>query len=105
MHIVPPNSTKLLHFPFLSFFLYGAGFDPDASSDVNIDSVFVHSNDDSFAVKALLYGRPTQRVRISNAVVSTKKSAFKVGTESKSGFNDILFENLEAFDIDRGLVL
>lgn len=82
-----------------------AGFDPDASSDVNIDSVFVHSNDDSFAVKALVRDHPTQRIRITNAVVSSKKSAFKVGTESKSDFTDILFKDLEAFDVDRGLVL
>ena len=40
------------------------GFDPDCSQDVVIDSVFVHSNDDAFAVKA----RQTAVTRDANPV-------------------------------------
>jgi len=40
------------------------GFDPDCSQDVVIDSVFVHSNDDAFAVKA----RQTAVTRNANRV-------------------------------------
>ena len=82
------------------------GFDPDCSHDVQIDSVFVHSNDDAFAVKAVQGpGLDTKRIVMSNALISTKKSAMKVGTESMSNFQDILFTDIEAFDIDRGLVM
>ena len=81
------------------------GFDPDCSKDVTIDSVFVHSNDDAFAVKAVVKGHDTERITMSHALISTKKSAMKVGTESLSSFNDITFADVEAFDIDRGLVL
>ena len=82
------------------------GFDPDCSQDVTIDSVFVHSNDDAFAVKAVHGpGLDTERVVMSHALISTKKSAMKVGTESVSNIRDILFTDIEAFDIDRGLVM
>ena len=81
------------------------GFDPDCSKDVTIDSVFVHSNDDAFAVKAVVKGHDTERITMSHALISTKKSAMKVGTESLSSFNDVTFADIEAFDIDRGLVM
>lgn len=81
------------------------GFDPDCSKDVVIDSVFVHSNDDAFAVKAVIEGHDTERITMSHALISTKKSAMKVGTESLSNFHGISFLDVEAFDIDRGLVL
>ena len=81
------------------------GFDPDCSKDVTIDSVFVHSNDDAFAVKVAVKGHDTERITMSRALISTKKSAMKVGTESLASFKEILFADVEAFDIDRGLVL
>ena len=58
------------------------GFDPDSSHDVALRSVFVHSNDDAVAVKATVAGYSTARVTFERAVLSTKKSALKVGTES-----------------------
>ena len=39
------------------------------------------------------------------ALLSTKKSALKVGTESLSDFSQILFSDVEGFLLDRGLVL
>jgi hypothetical protein len=38
-------------------------------------------------------------------LLSTKKSALKVGTESLSDFSQILFSDVEGFLLDRGLVL
>jgi len=42
---------------------------------------------------------------MTNLVISTKKSALKVGTESLSNFKDILFKDAELFFVDRGLVM
>jgi hypothetical protein len=81
------------------------GIDPDNSRDVSLRSVFVHSNDDAIAVKATVAGSNTERVVCEHALLSTKKSCVKVGTESLSNFNDVLFSDIEGFDLDRGLVL
>jgi hypothetical protein len=98
--------SQHVHISGVKLFSGADGFDPDCSQDVTIDSVFVHSNDDAFAVKAVMGpGHNTERVTMSNALISTKKSAMKVGTESLSSFKNILFSDIEAFDIDRGMVL
>ena len=81
------------------------GIDPDNSRDVSLRSVFVHSNDDAIAVKATVAGSNTERIVCERALLSTKKSCVKVGTESLSNFNDVLFSDVEGFDLDRGLVL
>ena len=86
------------------------GFDPDNSQDVTLDSCFVHSNDDAVAVKATTHSTAartldTVRVTISNALFSTKKSCLKLGTESLANFRDILFTDVEGFNLDRGMVL
>lgn len=81
------------------------GIDPDNSRDVVLRSVFVHSNDDAIVVKATVAGSSTERIVCERALLSTKKSCVKVGTESLSNFNDILFSDIEGFDLDRGLVL
>ena len=101
-HIFRSSSVRMTG---VKLFSGADGFDPDCSKDVTIDSVFVHSNDDAFAVKAVVKGHDTERITMSHALISTKKSAMKVGTESLSSFKDILFADVEAFDIDRGLVL
>ena len=81
------------------------GIDPDNSQDVILRSVFVHSNDDAIAVKATVAGSSTERIVCERALLSTKKSCVKIGTESLSNFNDVLFSDIEGFDLDRGLVL
>jgi len=81
------------------------GVDPDSSSDVLITNVFVHAWDDAIAVKATVAGAPAERIRVEGCVVSTRKSAFKLGTESESPLRDVAFERSDAFDAGRGLVI
>ena len=81
------------------------GFDPDNSQDVSLRSVFVHSNDDAVVVKATTPGIPTERVTLDRAVLSTKKSCLKVGTESLATIQGVHFADVEAFNLDRGMVL
>ena len=80
------------------------GFDPDSSRDVLIENVFVQSLDDTIAVKAR-YDRPCERIAIRNAIVSTVKSALKIGTETKAPIRGVTFENCEVFDTDRGIIV
>lgn len=85
------------------------GFDPDASRDVVIDGAFVVSADDAIAVKNRFPeepdGKTTQRVIFRNSIVSTPKSALKIGTETRGLIRDVTFENCDVFDGDRGIVL
>ena len=77
----------------LKIFSGADGFDPDNSQDIAIDSVFVHSNDDAVAVKATMPApaMSTEKIVVTNAVFSTKKSCLKVGTESLRNVSNILF--------------
>ncbi len=85
------------------------GFDPDASRDVLIDGAFVVSADDAIAVKNRfpddVDGKVTERVIFRNSLVSTHKSALKIGTETRGPIRDVTFENCDVFDGDRGIVL
>jgi hypothetical protein len=85
------------------------GFDPDASRDVLIDGAFVISGDDAVAVKNRFPldpdGRTTERVTFRNSIVSTFKSALKIGTETRGPIRDVTFANCDVFDSDRGIVL
>ena len=85
------------------------GFDPDASRDVLIDGAFVISGGDGIAVKNRFPeeadGKVTERVVFRNSIVSTFKSALKIGTETKGPVRDITFEKCDVFDADRGIVL
>jgi len=89
----------------LKIFSGADGFDPDNSKDVSIRSVFVHSNDDAIAVKATTAGSNTARITLRWAVLSTKKSMLKVGTESLSDIEAVSFQDVQGFSIDRALVL
>lgn len=85
------------------------GFDPDSSRDVLIDGAFVVSADDAIAVKNRFPddpdGKTTERVTFRNSIVTTPKSALKIGTETRGPIRDVTFENCDVFDGDRGIVL
>lgn len=81
------------------------GIDPDSSSDVMIDGVFIMAKDDAVAVKTRKPPKPTERVTVRNSIVASDASALKIGTETNALIRDILFENCDVFDSDRGLVL
>ena len=81
------------------------GIDPDSASDVMIDGVFIMAKDDAVAVKTRKPPKATERVTVRNSIVASDASALKIGTETNSLIRDILFENCDVFDSDRGLVL
>ncbi len=81
------------------------GIDPDSSSDVSVDNVCILSFDDAVAIKVRQAGHTTERVSIRNSIFASKASALKVGTETRGLMRDILFENCEVFDSDRGIIL
>jgi hypothetical protein len=85
------------------------GFDPDSSRDVLIDRAFVVSGDDAIAVKNRYPreagGGTTERVVFRNSIVSSTKSALKVGTETRGPIRDVRFEDCDVFDGERGVVL
>jgi hypothetical protein len=66
----------------------------DSSHDVLLDHVVVHSWDDAVAVKATVSGRTTERVSVRRSVLSTRKSAMKIGTESLADFTNITFDTV-----------
>lgn len=85
------------------------GFDPDASKRVLIDGCFAYCNDDNIAIKTtnnmgLL--QDLEDVTVRNCVFITRKSSLKVGTETKGAYmRNILFENNDVVECDRGLAL
>lgn len=85
------------------------GFDPDASRDVLIEGAFAATADDSIAVKNRFPdeadGKTTERIVFTNSIVTTTKSALKVGTETRGLIRDVRFEDCDVFDGDRGIVL
>jgi polygalacturonase len=85
------------------------GFDPDASQKVIIEKCFAYCSDDNVAVKITAtsdYIRDVSNVIVRGCVFLTKKSSLKVGTESRGEvMKDILFENNDVVESDRGMAL
>lgn len=85
------------------------GFDPDGSRDVLIENSFVYCGDDGVAVKSTDHGglgRDVQNITVRGNVFLTRKSALKVGTESRTArMGDILFEDNDVLLCDRGMAL
>lgn len=86
----------------------GDGIDPDGASHVTIDRAFIYTSDDCFAVKTSgTFGilQPVRNVVVKNAVCYTKKSALKVGTETRAALSDITFEQNDVVHADRAIAL
>jgi len=85
------------------------GFDPDASSHVLIENCFAWCGDDAVAVKSAGYdgiNRDVEAVTVRGCVFLTRKSALKIGTESRTArFRDIAFEGNDVLLCDRGMTL
>ncbi|KAJ8602948.1 hypothetical protein CTAYLR_001538 [Chrysophaeum taylorii] len=89
----------------LKVFSGADGIDVDGASHVLVDDVVVNSWDDALVVKTTSASDPATSVRFANAMVWTRKSAFKVGTESLADFRDVTFADIEGYDLDRGCVV
>lgn len=85
------------------------GINPDSSRHVLIENSFFYCGDDAVAVKSTNRGGKFEDVydiTIRNNVMLTQKSALKVGTETHAReMKDILFENNQVIESDRGMAL
>lgn len=85
------------------------GFDPDCSHNVRISNCFGHCSDDPVAIKSTGHCgllRDVENVEISNCVFATKKSALKIGTETKAAnMHNIRFLENDIIECDRGISL
>lgn len=85
------------------------GFDPDASKNVLIENCFAYCSDDNIAVKITGksdYIQDVENITVRGCTFLTKKSSLKVGTESRGEvMKDILFEDNDVIESDRGMAL
>ena len=83
------------------------GWDPDASRRVLIENCFGWAGDDNVAIKCTGYGNlniynDVEDVTVRGCVFLTKKSALKIGTETRSeNFKRIVFEDNDVIEADR----
>lgn len=85
------------------------GFDPDATQRMLIEDCFACCGDDNVAIKITansgLVGNVDQ-ITVRNCVFLTRKSSLKVGTETRGQeMKNILFENNDVIESDRGIAL
>jgi hypothetical protein len=85
------------------------GFDPDASKRLLIIDCFAYCSDDNVAIKTTNYGDyldDVEDITVTGNVFLTKKSSLKVGTETRGkNMRNILFENNDVLESDRGMAL
>jgi polygalacturonase len=84
------------------------GIDPDGATNVTIDNCFMYCSDDNIAIKTsgnsnLL--RDSKNIIVKNCVFLSKKSAMKLGTETRMNISNVTFENNEIVESDRGMSL
>lgn len=79
------------------------GIDLDGSRHAVVTgSIFINSWDDAIVVKTTQDSADALNITVSKAQVLTRKSAYKVGTESMANFRDIQFNDIQGYDLDRG---
>ncbi|HEY4786360.1 MAG TPA: glycosyl hydrolase family 28 protein, partial [Bacteroidales bacterium] len=85
------------------------GIDPDASKHVLIDHCFAYCSDDNIAIKSSNNGGllgDVDDITVKDCIFLTKKSSLKIGTETKASImKNILFENNDVIESDRGMAL
>lgn len=79
------------------------GTDPDSSTNVTVDGVFMYTSDDAIAVKA--DAALCEHVMIKNCVFWTIKSALKIGSDPLHGARDVTFQDNDVIHADRALAL
>lgn len=73
------------------------GIDIDCCQRVTISDANISSGDDAIVLKSTS-SRPTRNVAITNCVLSSHCNAFKLGTESNGGFEDITLSNCTMYE-------
>jgi polygalacturonase len=73
------------------------GIDIDGCRSVRITNCDIGSGDDALVLKST-FDQPCRNVAIANCVLSSDCNAFKMGTESNGGFEDIVVSNLTIYD-------
>lgn len=73
------------------------GIDIDSCNKVRISNCNIWSGDDAIVLKATT-PKKCQNVTVTNCVLSTRCNAFKLGTESTGGFENIVFSNSTIHD-------
>lgn len=84
------------------------GINPDNARNVRIANVFVSGGDDAVCVKATnRYGmdKATRNIDVRDSVVMTRKTALKLGTESRHDIENVVFEHIDVIHASRGLAL
>lgn len=82
------------------------GIDPDSSSDVLVEGYFGRTGDDAVAIKTRDrdgQAEASRNITVRDSVVMTRKTSFKVGTETWADLSNILFENCDAVFSSRGI--
>lgn len=110
VHILGSNTVKITNLKIINddANTNNDGIDPDGSSNVTIDGAFIYTTDDCFAVKTsgtMNILQPTQNIVIRNSVCYTKKSALKVGTETRAMLSNITFAQNDVVHADRAIAL
>jgi Glycosyl hydrolases family 28 len=73
------------------------GIDIDCCERVRISDCDISSGDDAIVLKSTA-DRPCKDVAVTNCVLSTACNAFKLGTETNGGFENIVFSNSTIYD-------
>ncbi len=82
------------------------GLDVDGCNDVLISDCIINTGDDALCIKTTRTrnkSMPCENITINNCILSSSSSAFKIGTESHSDFNNISVSNCIIKDANRGL--
>jgi polygalacturonase len=110
LHILHCDNVRVSDLKILGDHAVGNtdGIDPDASRNVLIERLFSWSGDDAIAVKTtgnsgLL--RDACNITVRDSVVLTRKTALKVGTETRAAIRNVLFENIDVLGSSRGCAI
>mmetsp|Transcript_15101 Transcript_15101/g.45723 ORF Transcript_15101/g.45723 Transcript_15101/m.45723 type:complete len:535 (+) Transcript_15101:41-1645(+) len=81
------------------------GIDLDSTIGALVEDTFVNSWDDAVVVKTTLPARESALILVRRSQVLSRKSAYKLGTESVSDFRNVSFLDVDGYDLDRGAVV
>lgn len=82
------------------------GINPDCSQSVTITDYFGYCGDDAVAIKTTSRSPELEGSRgivVRDCLVMTRKTAFKIGTETRKDISNVLFDNCEAISSSRGV--